>query len=649
MERVFTCGVVSTTISKRVNKDDVLLDIVKSSYQFENKVFLTRAEIKESILQNYGIMLLDEEIKGVVEQEGAFAVHGDDYELVTNEINQNKEIDKHIEEIFSKSTPSQLEKIKETIYKYLYQLFYNQFESLIKSIPNLEKRIAISSLENSLNITQKMSKEEREIVNVFLEYESIEKNRLIYSIIKNAIDFIGVVGGKSIAFNQSSLINRTFFLDSNVLFRGIGLNGEDRKDAIESFMTIVGDKKLKSKMFVTNLTIDEFIETIKFLCKQIKADNIQKVRKEQVQFFDQNGVYSFYIKWKQTRKSDASIDNFEKWCIASMWTFISTHQIEVRDIEKPTNDEFIDAVSRFQYQANRHTISSAEIDLANVYYLRKLRNNVNDIRNASVFIITCDAHLITFCRQQDLLPSNMCFLPSFWLTLVMDFTGRVNDENALKCFTNFLKTRTNDSKLTDQEVLNIVSMVNDKIDDVATANVCVESVIQERIRQEMDGSISLSQDQVEEIVEIQVDKIKHDISKLIRKGKKDESYIQSLKNDIGVLSKDRETIDKLLFDMNEKEEKLFRFKKVISLSLVIILDSYFIYSLLSLVFPQFSCECIKPLHNYLVPAQDRMSDYIGILMVIIPALVTFLYTIIIKKSKVTLDKKIKENNIRYGK
>ena len=639
MERVFSCGVITSVIAAHTEKEKVLLDIVKSAFYFSKSQHLSKNEIVEVISNNYNLTILSNELTKCLEREDVFICNSGNYSLIETMTDNYDILGSYIDDIF-KNSKYPTAKASEVIYNYLYQLFYNQFDSLVKSMPNIEKKLSIKVIEDKVDMLSKikLSNEDRDIVNIFLDYDSMEKNKLVYSIINNAIDFIGVVGGKPIKFDRSSLANRTFYLDNNVLFRAIGLNGEERKESILEFMNITSQSGLNPRFAITSLTKQEFIDTIRYTCRLLKQGGMQRVKSNQKSFFDSNSRWSIYLKWKLNRKEN-SVEDFEKWCISSMTTFLHNNNVKEVFVEKPKSQDFTDLCSRFIHQTNRsNSEKSSEIDMANVLWIKESRRNVSDLRESSTFFITCDGQLINFCRQQNMLDKSVCFLPSFWLSLFLEFSGRVDNESALKCFTNFLKVRTSNDKADNENIAFIIGIVNEKIEDESTANICIESIIQQKIIEEAEGLVKLTPEQIKEIAETEITKITINIDKLSKENLETKE----------VLNEQRETIDILLEEKINKIRKSMKQWRIVCKVVTCFVVLYLIYSIAVIFKSSFEWARLPALQSILEIEAGYIGDFISVLMSVMGLVVAGFSSWVLKKIDRWGESKIKEYNTKYG-
>src|SRR5690606_15256579 len=74
-----------------------------------------------------------------------------------------------------------------------------------------------------------------DIVNDFIQWEDEQKNNILYSLYGAGLEF-SILSVKKDLVNLNAFKNKTLYLDTNVLFRLIGLNGEDLANRTEGFL-----------------------------------------------------------------------------------------------------------------------------------------------------------------------------------------------------------------------------------------------------------------------------------------------------------------------------------------------------------------------------------------------------------------------------
>ena len=148
----------------------------------------------------------------------------------------------------------------ECIMHYLYNIFTNNvdsFERLLRA-----KKVAVEVCNKSV------APEDAIIINGFLDWNNDEKNIEIFNLACYALEYCMLTANKSSHFSLDSLRNKTFYLDTNIIYRAIGINGEDRKKRTHLFLSKF--KSLNNKVKLTKCTLEEFENSVNSYIKKLR-------------------------------------------------------------------------------------------------------------------------------------------------------------------------------------------------------------------------------------------------------------------------------------------------------------------------------------------------------------------------------------------
>lgn len=302
---------------------------------------------------------------------------------------KNKTIDDYIAEfeaIFNISA-------KEIIYRFLYELFSNDVGSFQRLI-NAKKQTANQYRINSQNY----SESEKEIVNNFLNWEQPQKDKAIFDISSYAIEY-SILTNKNNSLSFQTLRNKQIYLDANVIYRALGINGASRETLTKTFLQKFND--VGEKLYISKFTDTEFKESIKFHIDNIRRFNNPRVSSSvYIENSINEEICNFYHKWR-TGKVNGSTDLFLAYVYSLYDQFISKFKIEI-DRTCPYNLENEDTKSQLRemgsqiFEAKRQQDStayenSAYIDAQNILWLETKRANKNStIHETSYFLISSD-------------------------------------------------------------------------------------------------------------------------------------------------------------------------------------------------------------------------------------------------------------------
>lgn len=348
------------------------------------------------------------------------------------------------------------------------QFFYGVFTTNLSAYKKLlQEDYSIDVPEESY------SEEDRLLINGFLNSEDPEKNKAIYNFASSALEFCMMTNKKNTTLEFNNLKNKNLYLDTNIIFRAIGLNGEDRKIRTRSFLRNITRSNLQQHIFITKKTEQEFRETLSYQLERLEdalkpTPNVNpKVYNE---FITIDGMYKLYFKWKAGR-SNSSIELFKAHILASYETLKETYKI-TKDSMVPFNEnnetikENISAYASSirKFDPEKQFIAS-EIDAYNIMWIEYKRGDSNnDIFNTKDFIISSDQALRIWDYNRNSNEAPIVMLPSQWLSLILRYLSRTDDD--YKSFVCFLNMKVNSSVMSEEQLLYAIEGISETTSDI---------------------------------------------------------------------------------------------------------------------------------------------------------------------------------------
>lgn len=190
------------------------------------------------------------------------------------------------------------EQLKEVIINILYQSIYENIYAFNPS--NIESLVPDIIKGN-------FEQKELDIFNEFLEFDDPIKNRRLYNQFVKAIEFAILTSGKGVKkFTESIYIDKVYILDTNIIFRMLGVGGIERQETINKL--IESCIKQGVKFEYTFNTYQELINTLESSINKIskaeqsrKAEIIQELVAEAPHFFNDDFIIQ-YSRLKNERK-----------------------------------------------------------------------------------------------------------------------------------------------------------------------------------------------------------------------------------------------------------------------------------------------------------------------------------------------------------
>ena len=120
-------------------------------------------------------------------------------------------------------------KIMDIIHRYVYYLVNTNHNTLTKIISGKHNEGDISLCDAEFDV------KERDLINQFINWDNASKNKSLYILISYSIEYCLIVNHADSENFVKSLRDKIFYLDSNIIYRALGINGDIRKERILSF------------------------------------------------------------------------------------------------------------------------------------------------------------------------------------------------------------------------------------------------------------------------------------------------------------------------------------------------------------------------------------------------------------------------------
>jgi len=491
--------VTPKTIHKKII-ESVLLECGAAEYSVH--------QIIDFIQDKYSITFDEDSVKEIVtsKREEGFLTNqrnGDLFVCLSEKRKQtllakisNKTIDFFIIE-FQKDYAQLVTKVdsKAIIYRFLYEIFSTNTSSFQKLIDNKKDLSGLINLE-STNYSEK----EKEVINNFLQWDNADKNKAIFDIASYALEYCMLTnknGGSSI--HLDNLKNKNFYLDTNIIYRTLGINGENRMKRSQTFLKKFSDSG--EKIFISKSTDNEFKAGIKSHADRIRKYDSPKVNSRLFQEVEvQKDIYNFYHKWR-IGKANYNLDLFVAHIYSIYDNFRKEFKIEIDttipfDTKEKTTDELLkdytSSITTFKTREGNEIIGSATFDAENILWIEKKRENkIQNIFDTKYFFISTDQGLRRWDYQRaDKTP--IVLLPSQWMSILLRYLNRTEDD--FKSFVNFLNLKNNEILINSERLHVVLSGISEMTSNIEQQRTILNNLVENKF----NGVISrgLSNDQI---------------------------------------------------------------------------------------------------------------------------------------------------------
>jgi len=403
--------------------------------------------------------------------------------LTLNTKINNKTIDYFISE-FVKNNEKLTKNIdtKSIIYKFLYEVFNSNTKSFQKLIENK----IISDVINlgSANYTEI----EKEIINNFLLWDNSDKNKTIFDIASYALEYCMLTNNKSASSIQlENLKNKTFYLDTNIIYRVLGINGKDRKNRSTTFLKKFSESN--EQLIISKTTDIEFKESIKNHIDRIKKYNSPRINSKvflNQKFTIQQDIYNFYHEWR-FGKTNTNLELFEAYILSLYNSLINEHKITVDyKVYYDSKDkriqqiitEYSSSIYSFKSKEKFEVLGSSDVDAENIFLIEVLRNGkVANLFETKYFLISTDQGLRRWDYQR-LNQTPIVLLPSQWLSILLRYVSRTDDD--YKSFVSFLNLRNNEVIISNEKLQIVIAGISEMTTDLEAQRNLLNNLIENK-------------------------------------------------------------------------------------------------------------------------------------------------------------------------
>ena len=473
------------------SEGDILLHIVKCNFiNMENKP-MQYNEIAASVLENYQINITKDELISLIENNSfCFVVEGEGelakFSLTAEEeektrTNMEGGIDKYIDLYIADLTNK--EQARNYIYTYLYKLT----TSNINTYQLLLAKVQTESLEPSELVVdaKDFSEQAIKIIRGFLDWENEEKNRAISDIVMCCLEYCLCIARYDTSLLMKEFVEgKTIYLDTNIIFRAIGINGPDRKKVVNAFLRKCKDANLH--LSVLDCTEKEFKDTINYHIDKIYRTPRGYINSGLYLELSDYNIYTFYNDWS-IRHKGLSLKYFKDYLLSQFNTMIRQYGIQKETFIQNKEDviicdEYIKKLGKIKYELSAKYSETdgslldqnAQIqhDAKIVRYVEKKRIEEGAVES---YIISSDKWLRYWAMQKTIVERAVVLFPSQFFLILIKLCGRAQDD--LKSFVSFINVRHKTQQIPSSKANIILSAISSVTEDVKAQAGIVETIL----------------------------------------------------------------------------------------------------------------------------------------------------------------------------
>ena len=332
------------------------------------------------------------------------------------------------------------------ITKYIYYCFNSNAKNFLTIIGH-EGHVDFQSEELSFNYSQA----EADLINGFLRWDNMDKNRLVYSIVSSAYEYCLITSNKNPVIPKSIFKNKKFFLDTNLIFRIAGLNKDERRFVVKTFV-----EKCREVGITLCYIGAVFKELYRVIDSQVKY--IYSITKGQAPVdasiltaisneYEINDFYTIYYNWcKEPQNDYRDLVSFRSYLTTRISTVLEEfvyYDSSRITLENKRENDLCKSLFLFKNERRKNkntTDESVKTDITQIVFLEKMRPRMSkSLWDMNEFIVSADQLLISWADAQfDGIP--LVVIPSLWLSIILKVTGRATEDD-YQSFCMFMSLR----------------------------------------------------------------------------------------------------------------------------------------------------------------------------------------------------------------
>ena len=484
---------------------------------------------------------------------------------------ETKNIDNYIDEFIENSKIDV--KYKEIIYRYLHKVLTSNIETY-KAMLSIDATSRIMKGLDEFANDKEFANDEIDVINGFLDWENTKKNKAVFDLISYGIEYCLISGDKN-NYNSSlgeSLHSKKLYLDTNIMFRLIGLNGDDRRRRIERFIEKCLDSK--QNLYISLFTKKEFEKTIENITNAIAAGVSKGISVNLYSYFQDDSFISYYEKWSANRvNSDYKL--FKAHLYSQFEEIQKKYKINIdyntRKIDSDENRVTLQSYknSLIEYSPNKKE-KAALYDVENIQLIERTRDRESkSIYGVSSYFITTDHKLCSWdIGRKDNYP--IALLPSHWYALLLRYDGRRQADDYTS-FVSFINLNHNNELLPFEKQTQIIQGISEIASDELSRKYILEEMVK---KPENYNLICMSSDEIkrsgESILSKRIDELNRKVKNGRMKNEENEKKIEELKNKVTGMEKEREDNKEEIEDLKERDANNKSLKKYKYFSIILL-------------------------------------------------------------------------------
>lgn len=567
-----------------VSDTEIQLQIIKCMFVATENDYLTKSEIISRVLEIYKYHISEDEVDNTLRKnKGVFQAITKDGEKAVCltrsaysecEDSEKNNIDSFINTFLAEKKITDPEKCKKAIHMYLYELTTTNINSY-RVLLSGKDGTQFTSKELSVDVSA-LSDDEKQLVHDFLAWDNISKNSALGNLVYCCLEYCLLINGDSPNNLLKGFIRRReIYLDTNVVFRALGINGVSRQNVVTAFLRKC--KQAKLKLLISHATKNEFFDTISYYVSQIEhypRGNIYPGAYEQIADYN---IFAFYESWREAHPQ-MSLKYFAAYIKSLYLGLVKNFGID-DDVTISASiyysEKFKDVRNRYaasiknvkqgihsDYLADDYRYSNRDShDATVVRHIELLRENAED---KDIFLVSSDRALRLWDMNRLETKYPVVVYPSQLFLVLLKTCGRSASD--YDSFVSFINIRPTSKRVSPENAHIILSGISSITEDIKTQEHLVASVFGDEFQNVIRNSNSdaelyekvqrISQNYLDKELhekETEIENLQADVSQYGIMGKVMQKKIDAKDDELKDINR---TIQRQSEEIKQKQEKI---------------------------------------------------------------------------------------------
>ena len=546
-----------------ISRSEITYKYVESAFLINNNTPLSIEELIDEIYNNHYVHISEVEVQNAITANCesficANYASGEESYYLRDHIYKHKQskngeftLNKYIEEYHLKfKIQLSCEETKNLVWRFVYELFANRlsgFSYLVNGTIDLSHFLVDEQTE--------YTDEQREIINGFLNYDEPQKNKAIFDIACYALEYCLFTSNTDTQHLTGDFFSsKHFYLDTNIVYRALGINGDRRRIKTLSFLSRCKDAG--QKLFITANTRDEYLASIQAHCHSLSYHDGKRVNPGLYKLAKEDGDFDgYYYQWA-VNKENRSLSIFQSEMQARLVALMSEFDITLDNKAYQVDASFTKAKEEMKSHLLTSTGKdgfSAEHDSYDLSVITHLRDGyMKNVLDTKYFYISTDWTLKRWDEENTFRHyAPRVVIPDHWLTLLARFSNHKDED--YNSFISFINLSTGKPIIDSHKFTRIIAGISEITEDFAVQREILVRMMDEGFR----SFISISGNEIKKLSSaISKNYIDEKLSGYDKTIKEQDQKIHSIQGTVDDLSKGLLSRDTIVAKQNEENSIL---------------------------------------------------------------------------------------------